>query len=140
MMTSENSTLPRLSTLPLFLRVKNWTLYLCLAPAVVYDTVFFIGPLFFLVWIGFWTTVDYKAVPGFTLDNYIEIFSQLFTRSRYGLAIIQSLWVASTTTVITVVFCYFLTLSIIFAIPSRFQRFVLLLAIAPFWSSYVLRL
>jgi spermidine/putrescine transport system permease protein len=138
-MTLESS-LPRLNTLPLLQGIKNWTLYLCLAPAVVYDTVFFIGPLVFLVWIGFWTTVDYRAVPGFSLDNYIEIFSQLFSRSRYGLAIMQSIWVASTTTVIAVVFCYFLILAIIFGIPARFQRFVLLLAIAPFWSSYVLRL
>lgn len=138
-MTVESSW-PRLNTLPVLQRVKNWTLYLCLAPAVVYDTIFFIGPLAFLVWIGFWTTVDYRAVPGFSLDNYTEIFSQLFSRSRYGLAILQSLWVASTTTVIAVVFCYFLTLAILFGIPARFQRFVLLLAIAPFWSSYVLRL
>ena len=56
-------------------------------------------PLIFWFWIGFWWVENYRAVPGFSLSNYRDIFSQFFTRSRYVFAIAQSLWVASTTTV-----------------------------------------
>ena len=51
--------------------------YFCLAPVVIYDSLFFLLPLLFLVWIGFWTVENYQAVPGFSLTNYIDIFSQL---------------------------------------------------------------
>jgi spermidine/putrescine transport system permease protein len=53
---------------------------------------------------------------------------------------LQSLYVALTTSVIAVAVSYFVALAIAFCVPERFQRLALLLAIAPFWSSYVLRL
>ena len=45
-----------------------------------------------------------------------------------------------TTSVIAVIFCYFLTMGIVFCTPERYQRLFLVLAILPFWSSYILRL
>jgi spermidine/putrescine transport system permease protein len=118
----------------------SWLKVLCLIPAVVYDGIFFLLPLLFLMWLGFWTTENYQAVPGFSLENYRDIFSQFFTKSGYAYAIAQSLWVASTTTVVAIALCYGFALGLAFAVPERYQRLVLLLAIAPFWSSYILRL
>ncbi|MEB3314160.1 MAG: ABC transporter permease [Cyanobacteriota bacterium] len=114
--------------------------YLCLAPVVIYDSLFFLLPLLFLIWIGFWTVENYRAVPGFSLANYSDIFSQLFSRSRYGLAIAQSLWVAATTTLLGLLLCYPFALMLAFGVPPARQRFALVLAIAPFWTSYILRL
>ena len=114
--------------------------YICLAPALVYDGIFFLLPLIFLVWLGFWTTENYQAIPGFSLANYADIFSQFLSRSGYAYAIAQSLWVASTTTVLALLLCYPFALGLAFVIPERYQRFALLFAIAPFWSSYILRL
>lgn len=114
--------------------------YLCLAPAVVYDSVFFLLPLIFLIWIGFWSVENYRAVPGFSLDNYLDIFSQFFVRSRYGYAIAQSLWVAFSTTALGVLLCYPFAMTLVFVVPERFQRLLLVLAITPFWTSYILRL
>lgn len=114
--------------------------YFCLAPAVVYDSVFFLLPLIFLIWIGFWSVENYRAVPGFSLDNYLDIFSQFFVRSRYGYAIAQSLWVAFSTTALSVLLCYPFAMTLVFVVPERFQRLLLVLAITPFWTSYILRL
>ena len=114
--------------------------YLCLAPVVLYDSVFFMLPLIFLLWIGFWSVENYQAVPGFSLANYSDIFSQFFTRSRYAFAIAQSLWVAITTTLLGLLLCYPFTLALVFTVPVSLQRFALVLAIAPFWTSYILRL
>jgi spermidine/putrescine transport system permease protein len=114
--------------------------YIGLAPVVIYNGIFFLLPLVFLVWIGFWTTENYRAIPGFSLENYLDIASQLVTRSRYGYALLQTAWVASTTTLLSIVVCYPFALMLVFGIPERFQRFAVLLAIAPFWSSYILRL
>lgn len=118
----------------------SWLKIICLAPAVIYDGLFFILPLIFLIWIGFWTTENYRAVPGFSLENYIDIFSQFFSKSRYAYAILQSLWVALTTTGLAIVLCYPFALALAFLVPPRYQRLALLLAIAPFWTSYILRL
>jgi spermidine/putrescine transport system permease protein len=53
---------------------------------------------------------------------------------------IQSFWVAGTTAIIGVAFAYCIALALSFCVPERWQRLALLFAIAPFWSSYVLRL
>ncbi|APO79489.1 hypothetical protein AM571_PC01758 (plasmid) [Rhizobium etli 8C-3] len=111
-----------------------------LAPLAIWLTVLFLLPLVFLLWIGFWRVENFQAVPDLSLGNYQEIFASFFSRSRYGLALVQSLWVAATTAVFAVVFSYVVALAIAFAVPARWQRLALLVAIAPFWSSYVLRL
>ncbi|MEM6252185.1 MAG: ABC transporter permease [Cyanobacteria bacterium P01_D01_bin.156] len=133
--------------LPLSRPRGNWTpdeasplKYVCLAPVVIYDSLFFLLPLLFLVWIGFWTVENYQSVPGFSLTNYSDIFSQFFSRSRYAFAIAQSLWVAATTTVLGLLLCYPFALTLAFVVPPALQRFALVLAIAPFWTSYILRL
>jgi spermidine/putrescine transport system permease protein len=114
--------------------------YLCLAPAVLYYAVFFALPLAFLLWIGFWRVENYQSIPDFSFENYREIGESLFARSRYGLAMLQSFWVAATTAAVATAFAYLIALALAFAVPERWQRLALLFAIAPFWSSYVLRL
>lgn len=114
--------------------------YLFLLPITVWLGALFVLPLLFLIWIGFWRVENFQAVMDFSLANYREIFASLFSRSRYGLALIQSLWVAATTAIVAVAFAYMVALAIAFCVPERWQRLALLLAIAPFWSSYVLRL
>ncbi|PZV05777.1 MAG: hypothetical protein DCF32_10705 [Leptolyngbya sp.] len=112
----------------------------CLAPAIIYDSLLFLLPLFFLIWIGFWTVDNYQLVPGFSLSNYSDIFQQFFTRSRYAFAIGQSLWVSATATLLALLFCYPFAMVLAFTVPARWQRLGILLAIVPFWSSYILRL
>jgi spermidine/putrescine transport system permease protein len=113
---------------------------ICLAPAVIYDSVLFLLPLIFLFWIGFWTIDNYRMVPGFSLENYGDIAQQLFSKSRYAYAILQSLWVSATAALWAVVLCYPFAMGLAFVVPPRYQRLAILLAIAPFWSSYILRL
>jgi spermidine/putrescine transport system permease protein len=113
---------------------------ICLGPALLYDGLLFLLPLIFLIWIGFWTVDNYRLVPGFSLENYIDIFQQFFSRSRYASAILQSLWVSATATGLALLFCYPFAMVIAFVVPPRYQRLAILLAIAPFWSSYILRL
>jgi spermidine/putrescine transport system permease protein len=113
---------------------------ICLAPAVIYDSVLFLLPLIFLFWIGFWTIDNYRMVPGFSLENYIDIAQQFFSKSRYAYAIAQSLWVSATATLWAIGLCYPFAMVLAFVVPARYQRLAILLAIAPFWSSYILRL
>ncbi len=111
-----------------------------LAPPLAYFGVFFLAPLVLLIVLGFWIVRDYQIVAEFSVGNYVDIFSQFFSRSRFGWALVQSLYVAVTTSAVAVVFCYLLAMGIVFCIPERYQRLFLVLAILPFWSSYILRL
>jgi spermidine/putrescine transport system permease protein len=59
--------------------------------------------------------------------------------SNYGYAMLQTLYVAVTTAAIGVAVCYLMALAIVFATPASLQRLIVLLAVAPFWTSYILR-
>jgi len=116
-------------------RLRN----VCLILPVGYSALFFIGPLLFLVALGFSVVKNYQVVWAFSFANYIDISKHLFAHSNYGLAIAQSLYVALTTAIAAVLFCYPLVLALTYLVPQRLQRLFLLLAIAPFWTSYILR-
>ena len=111
-----------------------------LALPIGYYAIFFLAPLAFLIVLGFWVVKDYQIVAEFSVGNYVDIFNQFFSKSRFGWALIQSVYVAVTTGIFAVIFCYFLAMGIVFCVPQNFQRLFLVLAILPFWSSYILRL
>jgi spermidine/putrescine transport system permease protein len=76
-----------------------------------------------------------NLIWGFHLDNYIE----LATRPYLWRAVIASIEITLTVTLISVVLAYPLAATIAFRVPRHLQRLVLLLAILPFWTSYVVR-
>jgi len=116
-------------------RLKSLTLML----PVGYSIVFFLAPLIFLIVLGFWTIENYRVTPAFTLANYLDISRNMLAGSKYGLAIVQSAYVSVTTAILVVTLCYPFVLAIVYLVPAPLQRLVLLLAIAPFWTSYILR-
>ena len=101
---------------------------------------FFLAPLVFLVILGFWTVENYRVTPAFTLRRTTSTSrSNMLSGSNYGLAILQSAYVSVTTAILVVALAYPFVLAIVYLVPPRLQRLVLLLAIAPFWTSYILR-
>lgn len=102
-----------------------------LAPLSLWLTVLFLLPLLFLLWVGFWRVENFQAIPDFSIGNYREIFASFFSKSRYGLALVQSLWVAITTAFFATILSYMVALSIAFAVPARWQRLALLLPLPP---------
>lgn len=107
---------------------------------LVYSVTFFVAPLVFLIVLGFWLVEDFQVVPAFSLENYLDIAQHMFAKSNYGLAIAQSLWVSLSTAFFAVLVCYPMVLAIVYLAPPSRHRLLLMLAVAPFWSSYVLRL
>ena len=81
-----------------------------------------------------------RSFPAFSLENYLDIAQHMFAKSNYALAIAQSLWVSLSTAFFAVLVCYPMVLAIVYVAPRSRHRLLLMLAVAPFWSSYVLRL
>lgn len=96
---------------------------------------FYLIPLLFIILTSFRTMVDYKLVNEYTLENYTRIFSNPIYLSALKNSLLLSLRVV----VITTVIAYLLALALKYAIPSRLHTFFLVLIIAPFWTSYLIR-
>lgn len=105
------------------------------APALLWTVAFFLVPFLVMGAMSFATLEGRSLVWGFHLDNYIE----MATRPYLWRAILVSLEITLTVTVVSVILAYPLAAIIAFRVPPQWQRLVLLLAILPFWTSYVVR-
>ncbi|AZL61171.1 ABC transporter permease [Tabrizicola piscis] len=76
-----------------------------------------------------------EVMRGFDPGNYVRVFTDPTMLGALG----NSLEITVVVTVISVVLAYPLAAIIAFRVPARWQRLALLLAVLPFWTSYVVR-
>ena len=104
-------------------------------PALIWTIAFFVLPFLVMAAMSFANLEGRSLIWGFHLDNYKE----LATRTYLKRAVLVSLEITLTVTLVSIVLAYPLAAIIAFRVPLRWQRLVLLLAILPFWTSYVVR-
>jgi len=76
-----------------------------------------------------------EGQPGFSLANYV----QFFTQPSYWRALVNSLEVTAMVTIVSILLAYPFAWILAFVVPERWQRLALMLAVLPFWTSYVVR-
>ncbi len=105
------------------------------APALLWVLAFFIIPFAVMIGVSFARLEGRTVVYGLSFDNYLRFFTEpsLFK----GLTI--SLEITVVVTVISVLLAYPLAWIIAMRVPARYQRLALMLAVLPFWTSYVVR-
>ncbi|WP_445678844.1 ABC transporter permease [Radicibacter daui] len=105
------------------------------APAALWTFAFFLLPTLAIALWSFFRQQgrELVTVPG--LDNYRRFFEQ----SAFVKGLWNSLEVTLLVTVFSVLLAYPLAWVIATRIAPRFQRLVLMLAVLPFWTSYVVR-
>ncbi|HEV8390562.1 MAG TPA: ABC transporter permease [Dongiaceae bacterium] len=101
------------------------------APALLWTLVFFAVPF---IAMGVASLFPEDAA-GLSLANY----TQFFTNPSYWLALVNSLEVTLLVTVISILLAYPFAWILAFVVPERWQRLALMLAVLPFWTSYVVR-
>ena len=106
-----------------------------LLPALLWTVAFFAMPLVIMALYSVWQRVGMKLVTDFTLANY----GAFFAKSYFLDSLINSIEVTLIVTVISVLLAYPLAYILAEKVPRRWQRLALLLAILPFWTSYVVR-
>jgi len=104
-------------------------------PAVLFTIVFFVVPLITMVLVSFWVRSGGTLVPDWTVQNYVKFF----TRDYLLTALRNSIEVTLLTTALSVLLAYPLAYILAFHVPERWQKIVLVLAVLPFWTSYVVR-
>jgi spermidine/putrescine transport system permease protein len=105
------------------------------APALLWTVAFFVVPFVVMAAMSLATLESRTVVWGLSLSNYADLLEKRFLWR----AIIVSLEITVTVTVVSIVLAYPLAWIIAFRVSERWQRLALLLAILPFWTSYVVR-
>lgn len=108
---------------------------LLLAPAVLWVLAFFVVPFAGMVVLSFARMEGRVVESGVFADNYLRFWQDAAIFK--GLTV--SLEITATVTVISILLAYPLAWIIAMRVPERWQRLALLLAILPFWTSYVVR-
>ncbi len=109
-------------------RLLPWAL---VTPALLWTLVFFVLPFIAMVVLSLLEHGGGAA----TLANY----RQFFGNPSYWRALVNSLEVTLTVTVISVLLAYPFAWILAEMVPLRLQRLALVLAVLPFWTSYVVR-
>ncbi|MEO0829423.1 MAG: ABC transporter permease [Pseudomonadota bacterium] len=105
------------------------------APAALWTLAFFVVPFLVMGAMSLATLEGRTLDWGVSLSNYAELAEKAYLWR----AIVVSLEITLTVTIVSVVLAYPLAAIIAFRVPRRWQRLALLLAILPFWTSYVVR-
>ncbi len=113
-------------------RRKAWGF---VAPALGWTLAFFILPFLYMAAMSLWSRQGREIVRVWNLDNYARFFSE----SALLRGLTNSLEITLTVTVLSVLLAYPLAWIIAERVPKRWQRMALILAILPFWTSYVVR-
>lgn len=112
--------------------IKGWGFA---APALLWTTAFFVLPFVVMAAMSLATLEGRTLIWGLSLENYRELGQKTYLWR----AILVSLEITLTVTSVSVLLAYPLAWIIAFRVPPRWQRLALLLAILPFWTSYVVR-
>jgi spermidine/putrescine transport system permease protein len=109
----------------------NRTAWASVSPALGWTLVFFIMPFLAMAVISFYP----RDGSGFSFAAY----SQFFLSPSYYFALINSLEVTGLVTMISILLAYPFAWILADVVPQRWQRLALMLAVLPFWTSYVVR-
>ena len=113
-------------------KLKGWGF---IGPGLLWTVAFFAIPLLIMAAYSLFQRTGGRIVTDLSLSNYIAFFS----KPHHLQALVNSLEVTLITTLISIVLAYPLAYILAFRVPPRWQRIALMMAILPFWTSYVVR-
>lgn len=104
-------------------------------PALLWTAIFFAAPMALMLVYSLFRRVGGLLDTTLSLDNYARVVSEPVFRT----ALRNSVEVTLITVVVSLAIAYPLAAFIAYRVPARWQRPLLLLAVLPFWTSYVVR-
>lgn len=113
-------------------RIMGWGF---VAPALLWTMAFFVLPFVIMGAMSLATMKGRTLIWDLSLANYLELAEKAYLWR----AIVVSLEITLTVTLVSIILAYPLAWIIAFRVPKHWQRLALLLSILPFWTSYVVR-
>lgn len=113
-------------------KLRGWGF---VGPSFLWTAAFFVVPLLIMAAYSLFQRVAGRLVTDLSFSNYQTFFS----KPHYFNALINSLEVTLVTTIISIILAYPLAYILAYRVPPRWQRIALMMAILPFWTSYLVR-
>lgn len=113
-------------------RAIGWTPWAYIGPALLWTAAFFVLPFLAMGWVSL---TLHGTGEGPTLANYAHFLAN----GSYRQAMVNSLEVTFAVTAISILLAYPFAWFLAEIVPERWQRLALMLAVLPFWTSYVVR-
>lgn len=110
---------------------RNLAGWASVGPALAWTLAFFVLPFIAMAAVS----LAPQGVDGLGFDNY----RQFFANAAYWRAMTNSLEVTAMVTVASILLAYPFAWILADVVPERWQRLALMLAVLPFWTSYLVR-
>ena len=104
-------------------------------PMLVWQVMFFLAPLVFLVALSFWTVRNFRMEPDFNPDNWVRMLG----RGVFWDAYFRTLILSSAAAVVTSVLAFPCSYAIAFKLSETARRSAVFLMVIPFFTSYLVR-
>jgi spermidine/putrescine transport system permease protein len=105
-------------------------------PMIIWQGLFFAGPLVFMVAMSFFLVRNYRMEPAFQLQNWIKTLGRDFFWSSYFL----TLWLAVLATLVVSLLAFPASYFLSFRLSATLRRWAIFLLIIPFFTSYIVRI
>lgn len=110
-----------------------WTLRL---PIIIWQVLFFLGPLLFMVAMSFFLVKNYRMEEAFELKNW----HKMLTRGYFWDSYFLTLGLATLSTVVTSLLAFPAAFALAFKVSPSVRRWALFLLVIPFFTSYLVRI
>lgn len=104
-------------------------------PLLVWQLVFFVFPLLFLVALSFWTVKNFTMRPDFDTVNWVTIYGRAVFWQAYANTFLMAAFAAILTSVLAFPCAY----AIAFKLSDTARRWAVFLMVIPFFTSYLVR-
>lgn len=104
-------------------------------PLLIWQLVFFVFPLAFLVALSFWTVKNFVMTPDFDTVNWVTMFGRKVFWQAYG----TTLALAAGAAVLTSALAFPCSYAIAFKMSDTARRWAVFLMVIPFFTSYLVR-
>ncbi|KNG93100.1 ABC transporter permease [Pseudaestuariivita atlantica] len=104
-------------------------------PIIIWQALFFIGPLIFVVAMSFFVVKNYRMVETFELTSWAKMISRDYVWSAYRYTLVMAGSAAAIASILAFPAAWFLA----FRCSARARQVALLLLIVPFFTSYLVR-
>jgi spermidine/putrescine transport system permease protein/putrescine transport system permease protein len=104
-------------------------------PLLVWQLLFFVFPLLFLVALSFWTVKNFVMSPALDTVNWTTMYGRSVFWQAYG----TTLALAAATSVVTSVLAFPAAYAIAYKLSDTARRWAIFLMVIPFFTSYLVR-
>ncbi|PSJ59013.1 ABC transporter permease [Pseudaminobacter soli (ex Li et al. 2025)] len=104
-------------------------------PMLIWQMMFFLAPLVFLIALSFWTVKNFRMQPDFDTINWVRMLG----RSVFWDAYLRTFGLATVAAIITSALAFPCAYAIAFKLSDTARRWAIFLMVIPFFTSYLVR-